>query len=132
MASCKFWAIATAVTMISLTGLVTSSRAQGVVASDKVPDLDMRPVCQGAANVESHLAVGEPTFQRCMREEDTARRKLQGVWKTFPASDRNECRGAIQIGGPPSYVDLFWCLQDAKGARALQQGRPDPLPEGNP
>ena len=116
MTRCKFRAIATAIAVICVAGLVTSSRAQNVMAGDKVPELDMHPTCQGAANLNLDLK-DEPTVQSCIDEEEAARHTLEGVWSTSSGKRRRDCTTATQTGGPPSYVDLLWCLQDAQARK---------------
>ena len=106
MPSCKFRAIATAVTVVGFAALVTLARAQDV------PTLDIEQSCRDAANPNLDLQA-EPTVQNCINEEQTARHTLEGEWSTFPASDRRDCTMEEETG-PPSYVDLLWCLRDAK------------------
>jgi uncharacterized protein YecT (DUF1311 family) len=88
-----------------------------LVAGDKVPSFDLRPSCHAAASIDPTL---KATFQSCMDDEQGARRELEGQWLSFRAGDRRSCSAETQAGGPPSYVELLVCLQDAKTARGLE------------
>ena len=123
MTNCNVRAIATAIALVCFTGLATSSYARDVAGGSKVPELDMRPGCQGAADQDLDLA-DKPTLQSCLAEEQAARHSLDGTWLTFPANDRRDCTTATQTGGPPSYINLLWCLKDAQFARGLEADTP--------
>jgi hypothetical protein len=128
MASRKLRATGTAIALVCFTGLVSSSQAQAQAASGKVPELDMRPGCQAVASQELDLA-DKPTVQSCLDEEQVARHQLEGIWSTFSASDRRDCTAGVQTDGPPSYINLLWCLQDAKTAHEFEQ---NPTPQNAP
>ena len=87
-----------------------------LVAADKVPTLDMRPTCKAAATTDP---TQKSIFQSCMNSEQAARGTLEGQWLAFRAADRRACSEATQSGGPPSYVELLVCLEDAKAVREL-------------
>ncbi len=88
-----------------------------LVATDKVPALDMRPTCNAAATSDP---TQKTTFQACINTEQSARGALEGQWLSFPAADRRACSAETQSGGPPSYVELLVCLEDAKAVRELE------------
>jgi len=122
MTSCNLRAIATAIAVVCFTGLVTPSLARDEsVGSSKVPELDMQPGCGATASEDLDLANNKPTVQSCLSEEQAARHTLDGAWSTFSANDRRACTTATQAGGPPSYINLLWCLKDARLARQLEQ-----------
>jgi len=50
------------------------------------------------------------------------RGKLVGEWSTFSQSEKANCIGD-QMGGMASYTDLVSCLEMAKDARQLNQGK---------
>jgi hypothetical protein len=87
-----------------------------LVAADKVPSLDMRPTCKAAAATDQTQTT---IFQSCMNTEQAARGALDGQWLSFRAADRRACSAATLSGGPPSYVELLVCLEDAKAVREL-------------
>jgi hypothetical protein len=55
----------------------------------------------------------------CLRDEQTARDKLQEEWGTFSAAERDRCTSLSHRGGSPSYVELLTCLELAKSASEL-------------
>ena len=87
-----------------------------LVAADGVPALDMRPTCKAAAATDPTQTT---IFQNCMNSEQGARGALEKQWLAFRAADRRACTTATQSGGPPSYVELLVCLEDAKAVREL-------------
>jgi hypothetical protein len=119
MQACNLRTAATTIGLISLSSLAASAHAEDATGG-KPPELDMHPTCQGAAGEDLTLK-DKPTLQSCLDEEAAARQKLQGVWTTFPENDRRHCMRSTQTGGPPSYVNLLWCLQDAKTAREIAE-----------
>ena len=121
-----FRTISIAIALVCCTGVVTSSRAKDTMEHDKVdnvPQLDMRPTCRATASVDLDLA-DKATFQSCMDAEQTGRQALEKEWSTFRADDRRFCTTSTQVGGPPSNVNLLWCLRDADAARKLDQNPP--------
>jgi hypothetical protein len=128
MTTYKFRIAATAIALVCFTGLVTSSEAKFTVERDKVatvPQLDVQPSCRATASVDLDLA-DKPTFQSCIDAEQAGRQSLEKEWSTYAANDRRFCTTSTQAGGPPSYVNLLWCLRDADAARKLE-GKPTTL-----
>jgi hypothetical protein len=50
------------------------------------------------------------------------RQKLAGEWSTFSPSEKANCIGA-QMAGMARYTDLISCLEMARDARQLNQGK---------
>jgi hypothetical protein len=93
--------------------------------SQAVPDLNVDPVCHGIAQQAANPSEkGGPdlAFSQCVQSEQAMRRKLADEWSTFSPSEKSNCIGA-QGGGLASYTDLVSCLEMAKDARQLNQGK---------
>jgi hypothetical protein len=93
--------------------------------SQSVPDLNVDPVCRGIAQQASDPSeTGGPDlkFAACVKNERAMRGKLVGEWSTFSQSEKSNCIGE-QMGGMASYTDLVSCLEMARDARQLNQGK---------
>lgn len=106
--------------MFTFAAVATLATQLVLVAADRVPHFDMAPICRRAPSLDP-TQQGD-AFQSCMNDEQGARTELAAQWLTFPAADRSSCTAETQAGGPPSYVELLVCLQDAKAARSLPAG----------
>ena len=90
-----------------------------------IPDLNVDPVCRGIAQQAANPSEkGGPdlAFSQCVQSEQAMRQKLVGEWSTFSPSEKTNCIGA-QGGGLASYTDLVSCLEMARDARQLNQGK---------
>jgi hypothetical protein len=83
---------------------------------DRVPSLDTRPTCAGAAQQVSVTR----TVETCQRSEDEARDALVAQWHSYPSADKATCVATTRIGGFPSYVQVLTCLELARDARTLK------------
>ena len=83
---------------------------------DRVPSLDTRPTCAGAAQ---EISVTR-TVEACQLSEQQARDALIAQWHSFPSADRTTCVGTTKIGGFPSYVQVLTCLEIARDARTMK------------
>jgi hypothetical protein len=93
--------------------------------SQSIPNLNVKPVCRGIAQQAANPSeTGGPdlTFGACVKNEQAMRKRLIGEWSTFSRSERTNCIGE-QMGGMASYTDLVSCLEMAKDARQLNQGK---------
>jgi hypothetical protein len=93
--------------------------------SQNIPNLNVEPVCRGIAQQAANTSeTGGPdlTFAACVKNEQAMREKLTGEWSAFSQSERTNCIGE-QMGGMASYTDLVSCLEMAKDARQLNQGK---------
>jgi len=93
--------------------------------SQAVPDLNVDPVCHGIAQQASDPSEkGGPdlAFSKCVQSEQAMRQKLVGEWSTFLPAEKTNCIGE-QMSGMASYTDLVSCLEMAKDARQLNQGK---------
>src|SRR5215467_2180490 len=90
-----------------------------------VPDLNVNPVCHGIAQQAADPSEkGGPdlAFSKCVQSEQAMRQKLVNEWSTFLPTEKSNCIGE-QMGGMASYTDLVSCLEMAKDARQLNQGK---------
>jgi len=72
-----------------------------------VPRLDITQTCHTAANLG--LAENQ-SFSVCMTDEDDARMQIAQSWSTNSAAAKSRCSAETTIGGSPSYVELYVCL----------------------
>jgi hypothetical protein len=101
------------------------SIAVGPAQSQAIPDLNVDPVCRGIAQQAanpSEKGGSDLAFSQCVQSEQAMRQKLVNEWPTFSPSEKSNCIGA-QGGGLASYTDLVSCLEMAKDARQLNQGK---------
>jgi hypothetical protein len=93
--------------------------------SQAIPDLNVDPVCHGIAQQAANPSEkGGPdlVFSKCVQSEQAMRQKLVNEWSTFLPTEKTNCIGD-QMGGMASYTDLVSCLEMAKDARQLNQGK---------
>jgi uncharacterized protein YecT (DUF1311 family) len=91
-----------------------------ITVADGVPKFNIERECRVDSTSAYDLNAGlNETIKRCVADERQALSQLQTQWTKFRSSDRSQCTQETDIGGPPSYVDLLTCLQDAKLARKL-------------
>ena len=93
--------------------------------SQDIPDLNVDPVCHGIAQQAANpTEKGDPdlSFANCVKSEQAMRQKLVGEWATFSSSEKTNCIGS-EMGGLASYTDLVSCLEMARDARQLNQGK---------
>jgi hypothetical protein len=79
-------------------------------ARDQMPLFDPRPSCRSVA---AFGLTNERRETDCLTDEEQARDELKKRWFEFSAASRTECTREIQIGGPPSCVELLVCLEIA-------------------
>lgn len=86
--------------------------AQLLLVADQPPTLDVEPSCRAA---ERSGLTGR-TSDNCMRGENQARATLNDKWTQFSSRQQARCTNLVQMGGPPSYVELLTCLEVAEQA----------------
>jgi hypothetical protein len=84
-------------------------------AAEKPPQLEVGRSCDAAA---AHGVSGR-TRDACMSEENAAKTTLDDKWKQFTARQHARCTGLVNMGGPPSYVELLTCLEMAEQAKRI-------------
>jgi hypothetical protein len=67
-----------------------------------VPRYDIARACP-AGSVEAD--------ERCRKDEEAARQRLNEQWSRFTEKARSDCVQSNEIGGRPSYVQLGICLR---------------------
>jgi hypothetical protein len=113
------------VLFIAAVAAVVLSIAMRPAQSQAIPDLNVDPVCHGIAQQAANpTEKGDPdlAFSQCVQSEQAMRQKLVDQWSTFLPTEKSNCIGE-QMGGMASYTDLVSCLEMAKGARQLNQGK---------
>jgi len=93
--------------------------------SQALPDLNVDPVCHGIAQqaaAPSEKGGPDLAISQCVQSEQAMRQKLVNEWSTFLPTEKTNCIGE-QMGGMASYTDLVSCLEMAKDARQLNQGK---------
>jgi len=99
--------------------------AVGPARAQAVPNLNVDPVCHGIAQQAANpTEKGDPdlAFAQCVQSEQTMRQKLVNEWSTFLPTEKTNCIGS-EMGGMASYTDLVSCLEMARDARQLNQGK---------
>jgi hypothetical protein len=107
--------------LVQLSTLVLASQLFITVA-DNVPQYDIQRGCRADNANTSNLNVGlDESTKNCIKDEQTARDRLQSQWSQFSPSGRASCsRNENDVGGvPPSYVELLTCLQDQLAVKKL-------------
>jgi hypothetical protein len=93
-------------------------------ASDRIPTLDVRPVCRGIASQSADPGVGQrnqtETFQRCIESERAVLEQLKRAWSAFSAADKRHCVTLATTGGESSNTELLTCLEMARDVRVLR------------
>jgi hypothetical protein len=90
-----------------------------------IPDLNVDPVCRGIAQQAANPSEkGGPdlAFSQCVQSEQAMRQKIVNEWSTFLPTEKSNCIGS-EAGGMASYTDLVTCLEMARDARQLNQGK---------
>src|ERR1700674_4926468 len=81
-----------------------------------VPTIDIDHSCRGAESA-ALPADRAGAYQRCVRDERTAREKLSTIWSRIPIGSRQLCTD-VATGFSPSYVELLSCLEMEAGGDA--------------
>ena len=93
--------------------------------SQNVPALNVDPVCHGIAQQAANpTEKGGPdlAFAQCVQSEQAMRQKLLGEWSSFLPAEKSNCIGS-EMAGMASYTDLVSCLEMARDARLLNEGK---------
>ena len=92
---------------------------QLMLVADKVPELKYETSCRAAVTA---AAMPGRNADACMRDEKTAKDKLQQEWGQFSAEQKSHCLRLMNAGGMPSYVELLTCAEMGKAAANLPAG----------
>jgi hypothetical protein len=74
-----------------------------------VPTIDIDRSCRGAESA-ALLEDRARAYQRCVRDEQTAREELSKTWSRIPIDSRQQCTD-VSTESSPSYVELLTCLE---------------------
>jgi hypothetical protein len=90
---------------------------------DRVPQLDVEPVCKGIAE-QGGVTYRDPAVpqekKNCIESEQAVREQLVKQWSSFSADDRTHCINETTMGGESSYTELLTCLEMARDVRAMR------------
>jgi hypothetical protein len=84
-----------------------------IPVGDRVPVIDVQRSCKetAATNKAMDLDLSQ-SVANCLRDENSARLQLIGIWSTYSTSIRDRCEKESTITpGTASYVDLLTCVQ---------------------
>jgi len=92
--------------------------AQLITVADGVPNLNVKPSCEGAARA-GYVSTTEERLKSCVASEMETRRKLEQDWSKFPAIDRVNCLDSIK-NFQPTYSELATCLEMRRDVRTAK------------
>ena len=90
-----------------------------IPVSDGLPVLDIAKECRfegGSSEI----------FERCMRDENEARKEVEAMWPQVDSADRTACVSEATSGGYASYIELITCLEMARDVAKLDNRSADP------
>ena len=94
-----------------------------VAGADRLPQLDVEPVCKGIAE-QGGVTFRDPAVpqekKNCIESELAVREQLSKQWSSFSADDRTHCLNETTMGGESSYTELLTCLEMARDLRAMR------------
>jgi len=112
-----------------------SGRNAAAPSADATMERALNNICRGCSPIipvrniprydinRSCPATSGQNNATCRQDEDRARGKLKEQWTQFTERSRSDCVQSNEIGGRPSYVQLSICLEAAKIAPTLSDGR---------
>jgi hypothetical protein len=83
------------------------------------PQLNVEPSCRAASSVR--LADSQ-SLAECMRDEAEAKKEVAKNWTSYSTAARSRCSAEVVIGGDPSYVELYECLDINKNLSRRSAG----------
>jgi hypothetical protein len=89
--------------LVPIVPVVAAHSSQSVA----MPRLNVEPSCRAASSFT--LADGQ-SFAECMRDEAEAKKEVARTWTSYSSAARARCGTEVLIGGDPSYVELYECL----------------------
>jgi hypothetical protein len=89
------------------------SFSTAIARAGSPPKLNVEPTCNAAAAYA--ITVGR-TKEACLADERAAETTLAENWSTYSAADKTQCTGTVNMGGPPSYVELLSCIEALRDA----------------
>jgi hypothetical protein len=92
---------------------LTLGLSTAIARADSPPKLDMEPTCNAAA--PHAIGVGR-TKEACLADEHAAEITLVENWSAYSAAGKTQCIATVNVGGPPSYVELLSCIEALRDA----------------
>ena len=100
-----------------------------VAASDRMPELNVEPVCKGIAE-QGGVTFRDPSVgqekNNCIESEQAVRAQVLKEWSNFVPADRTHCVNETTMGGLSSYTELITCLEMARDVRGLRSAEAAP------
>ena len=94
-----------------------------VAGADRLPQLDVEPVCKGIAE-QGGVTFRDPSVaqekKNCIESERAVREQLAKAMVELSAADRTHCVNETTMGGLSSYTELLTCLEMARDVRAMR------------
>ncbi len=94
-----------------------------VAGGDRVPELNVVPVCKGIAQ-QGGVTFHDPAIpqeqKNCIESERAVREQLVKQWSNFSLDDRTHCISETTMGGRSSYTELLTCLEMARDVRVMR------------
>jgi hypothetical protein len=105
----------------------TMTASVALAAFDAVPNFNVEPSCQAAAQQAS-----SPDYITvCRNSELRAREQMQQQWPQLSAADKSQCVQSATVGGTPTYTELLTCLEMARDLRQMRgKGQPTTTGQG--
>jgi hypothetical protein len=100
---------------------------QLVAMGDGIPNLNVRPSCEGAARA-GYIATTEERLKSCIDTEQRTRDQLGKDWTNFPSADRVSCIASI-AGFAPTYSELATCLEMKRDIKNTRPAEADSVPK---
>jgi hypothetical protein len=109
-----------------LIGLLGAPPAGTARAAEQVPQFNVQPSCQAAAE----RVKSSDYASVCIQDELRARDQIQKSWAQFKPADRTRCLQLSGMGGKPTYTELLTCLELARDVRSLHTDSQTPMTTG--
>jgi hypothetical protein len=88
-------------------------------AAAGVPELNAGVMCRArAADARTLRSPPDQSVADCVRDEDSAKQELAGLWTSVPAGTRKECEREGRTLGTTSYLDLLSCVRTAEDVKS--------------
>jgi hypothetical protein len=86
-----------------------------IPVADAIPRLDVEKECRFEGGTSE-------VYDRCLRDENEAKKDVQTVWPQVSDADRTACVSEASGGGYASYIELVTCLEMARDVAKLEKG----------
>jgi hypothetical protein len=84
-----------------------------IARADGPPKLNVKPSCNAAV---PYAMVDGRNKEACLADEHAAESTLAQNWSKYSTADKVQCVGTVNVGGPPSYVELLSCIEVLRDA----------------